>query len=146
VNTNLADKASACFEKGFSCSQAVFSTFAVEQGMDTKTALGASGAFGGGMAGRGEICGAASGAFMAIGLKYAKVQADDNAARDKTYALCRDFVRQFESEFGSLQCREILGYNVSSPEEYKAAKEAGLFRSKCQEVVRKAAQILTEIT
>jgi C_GCAxxG_C_C family probable redox protein len=146
VNTFLSEKAQSCFDEGFSCSQAVFSTFAVEQGLEKETALRVSGAFGGGMAGRGEICGAASGAFMAIGLKYAKVRADDSASRDKTYALCSEFSRRFEEEFGSLQCRTILGYNLSSPEEYQAAKEAGIFKSKCSQVVGIAAQILVEIT
>jgi C_GCAxxG_C_C family probable redox protein len=146
MNTELADRAAAFFNEGFSCSQSVFSTFAIEQGMERDIALRASGAFGGGIAGRGEFCGAASGAFMAIGLKYAKVRGDDNASRDKTYALCSEFARQFETEFGSLQCRDILGYDLRDPDEYRTARETGIFKSKCQAVVRKSAQIVSEIT
>jgi C_GCAxxG_C_C family probable redox protein len=146
MNTRLAEKAAACFEEGFSCSQAVFSSFAIEHGMEKDKALRASGAFGAGMAGRGETCGAVTGAFMAIGLKHAKIRADDNAARDFTYSLCADFIKRFEAEFGSIRCRDILGYDLKKPEEYQAAKEAGVFRSKCKVVVSRAAQIAADIS
>jgi C_GCAxxG_C_C family probable redox protein len=145
VNTHLPDIAKSFFEEGFSCSQAVFTSFAIDQGMDRETALRVSGAFGGGMAKRGEICGAVSGAFMAIGLKYAKIRADDNASRDTTYALCSEFTRQFEEKFGSVQCRDILGYNLGRMDEYNAAIEAGVMRQKCSQVVEHAAQVLSDI-
>lgn len=41
-----------------------------------------AGGFGGGMGYINETCGAVTGAFMLIGLKYGKVEVDDNAARD----------------------------------------------------------------
>jgi C_GCAxxG_C_C family probable redox protein len=146
LSASISHKAAECFAEGFSCSQAVFSVFALEEGMGREMALRASGAFGAGMAGRGETCGAVTGAFMAIGLKYAKVRADDNTARDYTYSLCGDFTRQFEAEFGSICCRDILEYDLMKPEEYQAAKEAGLFKQKCTQIVSRAAQIVSEIT
>ncbi len=81
MNISRIDSAVDCFTCGFSCSQAVFSTFAEKIGLDKETALRISGPFGGGMARMGDTCGAVTGAFMAIGLKYGKAKADDYAAK-----------------------------------------------------------------
>ena len=57
-------------------------------------------AFGGGMAHLGEACGAVTGAFMLIGLKYGRTKADDLEASDRTYAK----MRQFADRFKALHC------------------------------------------
>ena len=50
----------ARFGKGHSCSQAVFSAFAEQMGVDYKTAMNVASGFGGGMY-MGSVCGAVSG-------------------------------------------------------------------------------------
>lgn len=67
---NQSERAVACFKEGFSCSQAVFSTFAPQLGLECELALKVAGLFGGGMGRLGEVCGAVTGALMALGLKY----------------------------------------------------------------------------
>jgi hypothetical protein len=54
------DAAVARFGKGHSCSQAVFSAFAEQMGVDYKTAMNVASGFGGGMY-MGSVCGAVSG-------------------------------------------------------------------------------------
>ncbi len=63
---NKVDCAVACFSEGFSCSQAVFATYAKDMGMDYEMALKVSQAFGGGMGGMKGECGAVTGAYMVI--------------------------------------------------------------------------------
>ena len=65
--------AASRFEEGFSCSQAVLSAFSDLFDLELNLALKISQPFGGGIAHRGDICGAVSGAFMSIGLKQAHV-------------------------------------------------------------------------
>ena len=84
-----SDRAAALFEEGFSCSQAVFTAFSGDLGLDRDISLKLSQPFGGGMAHLGEACGAVTGAFMAIGLKYGRTRAADLEARERTYALMR---------------------------------------------------------
>ena len=69
MSSEKVEKAAAYFENGFCCSQAVFTTFATEYGMDEALALKIATQFGGG-ARKGEMCGSVSGALMALGLKY----------------------------------------------------------------------------
>ena len=66
---NNVEKAQGYFKNGFNCSQAVFTTFAVDLGMSEEMALKVATQFGGG-ARKGEMCGAVSGALMVLGMKY----------------------------------------------------------------------------
>jgi len=44
-----------------------------------------------------------------------------------------------------VNCTDILGYNLSVPDEYDEAVKANLFRTKCPTCVRDAAEILERI-
>jgi C_GCAxxG_C_C family probable redox protein len=139
------DLACARFEEGFSCSQAVFSAYAEQLGLDCGIALKISGGFGGGMGRLALTCGAVTGAFMAIGLKYGTIDAEDKETKEKAYALVREFADRFRSRHGSITCQELLGCDISKPEGEKVAREQGLFKTMCPRLVRDAAEILEEI-
>ncbi len=104
-----------------------------------------AGAFGGGMARMGETCGAVTGALMVIGLKYGMTQAKDEAARDKTYKLAQEFAERFKARHKSMLCRELLGYDLSKPEQRKAAFDKGLFTTICPQFVRDAVEIVEQL-
>jgi len=140
-----SDVAQASFNQGFTCSSAVFSSFADELGLNDTTARKIACGFGAGISRTGNICGAVSGAIMVIGLKYGKAEQGDDAATDKTRALTRDFIREFTQKNGSVNCTELLGYNLSNQDEYEAAAGAKLFRTKCPFLIRDAAVILEKI-
>lgn len=123
----------------------MLSSFGEEYGLDRELALKVAGAFGGGMARMGEQCGAVTGAFMVIGLKYGKTKAGDDGAREKTYALVGEFVKRFKSRHGSIVCRELLGYDLSNVEERAVARKKGLFTTLCPQFVRDAGEILEHI-
>jgi C_GCAxxG_C_C family probable redox protein len=139
------DLAVACFQEGFSCSQAVLSACSERFGLDRETALRVAGAFGGGMARRGETCGAVTGAFMVIGLKHGKIKAEDNAAREKTYELAKEFTVRFTSKNKTIICKELLGYDLSTPEGREAVKEKKLATTICPKFVQDAVEIVEEI-
>ncbi|MCX5858902.1 MAG: C-GCAxxG-C-C family protein [Proteobacteria bacterium] len=143
--SELSNKAVARFQEGFSCSQAVFSVFAEKHGLDRETALRISGAFGGGMARMGLVCGAVTGAFMVIGLKYGKTEAKDEEAKEKTYQQVKNFVERFRAANGSMICKELLGFDLSVPKEAAQAKEKGLFKNLCPRLVKDAVEILEEM-
>ena len=133
------------FRKGFNCSQAVLSVYAEEFGLCRETALKIACGFGGGMGRMALTCGAVTGAFMVIGLKYGNVDANEKEIKEKTYGLVREFARRFEKRNGSSICRELLGCDISEPEGLRSAKENGLFTSVCPGLVREAVEILEEM-
>lgn len=133
------------FKEGFNCSQAILSAYAEQLGLDRELSLKISGAFGGGMGRMGEICGAVTGAFMVIGLKYAKTRAEDEEKKEKTYRLVKEFVSRFKNRNGSIVCRELLGFDISTPEGMEQIKERNLFSVLCPKFVQDSAEILEEI-
>ena len=137
-----SEKAIAVFDSGYNCSQAVLSTLGPELGLDRVMALRVAGAVGAGMGRMGNVCGAVTGAFMVIGLKYSKTQDGENDLRDKGYALVRQFTQEFEAHNRSIVCREILGCDISTEEGVAQAREAGLFDTVCMKAVRDAVEIL----
>jgi C_GCAxxG_C_C family probable redox protein len=134
-----------CFMSRFTCSAAVFSAFSKDLGLDPDTAKKIACGFGAGISKTGNICGAVSGAIMVIGLKYGKVQADDEASTEKTRALVRQFIHEFTARNGSVSCTALLGYDLGDPKSYTAAKSSGLFVTRCPALVRDAADILEKI-
>ena len=139
------DLACARFEEGFSCSQAVFSAYAEQFGLDRETALKIAGGFGGGMGRMAQTCGAVTGAFMVIGLKYGAIDAEDKETKEKAYALVREFSDRFKSRHGSIVCQDLLGCDISKPEGERVAREQKLFKTICPKLVKDAAEILEEM-
>ena len=138
---NAVDLAIARFGKGHSCAQAVFSAFAEQMGMDYQTAVKLSSGFGGGM-GMGSVCGAVTGAIMAIGLKHGGL---DPKTKGQTAKLVREFTDRFKAQHRLLNCRDLMGCDVNTPEGRQTAKDKNLHATVCNAVVRDAARILTEL-
>lgn len=141
---NHVEKAEEYFCNNFNCSQAVFTTFAAEMGLDEEVALRIATQFGGG-ARKGEMCGAVSGALMALGLKYGHCHAEDAEEKGKAYQIAEDFMNRFTVEKGTVVCRELLGYDVSKAEDMQKIKELNLFKTVCPEMIRCATLIVEQM-
>ncbi len=135
------EKAVSIFNKGFSCSQAVFAAYAPDYGVDFETAMKLSTPFGGGIAGMGEICGAVSGAIMVIGLKYGRVKEEELDEKTKTYELTSYFIEKFKVNNKSHLCAELIDIDPKLGEEERSK----LKKEICTKAVTDAARILEEI-
>jgi C_GCAxxG_C_C family probable redox protein len=135
------NEAEECFSNGFNCCQAVLSAYGKELGLGEREALKIASGFGAGIAYMGDICGAVTGAFMVIGLKYGRFNAEDSEARDKTYMLIKEFIRIFKEKNGSIKCNELLDADISTEEGLKKANAANKFSTVCPKMVRDAAEI-----
>jgi C_GCAxxG_C_C family probable redox protein len=138
------DTAAAMFKEGFSCSQAVLGTYCEQFGLDKKQAYQISCGFAGGMH-LDQACGAVTGAFMVIGLKYGRKRADDREAKMKTAGMVVEFAKKFEMQHGSIDCTELLGCNISTLEGYQEAKKKDLFKQACPKYVISAVEILDKM-
>lgn len=133
------------FDSGFNCSQSVLAAFCNEFGLRDEIAFKIACGFGGGMGRAAKTCGAVTGAFMIIGLKYGQTQSNDKAAKERTYGLVREFADLFAKKHGSIECRELLACDISTPEGLKNANEKGFFKTVCPKCVESAVKILEEI-
>jgi len=142
---NNVEKAVKYFEDGFACSQSILAAYCDEYGLDRKIAFKLADPFGAGMRGLSETCGAVTGSLMVIGLKHGRIQADDIPAKEKAAELAQEFVKRFNDHHGATWCKELLGHDISIPEQHDIAKEQGFFETKCPNFVRDAAEILEDI-
>ena len=90
------EQAMTYFKAGYNCAQAVFLTFSDLTGFDEKTALHISAPFGGGFGRQREVCGAVSGAAMALGSVVAATDGSDAESKQKNYELVREFADRFK--------------------------------------------------
>ena len=136
-----AEKALELFANNFNCSQAVLTAFAPDLGLDEKLALMLGTPFGSG-ARNAEMCGAVSGALMVLGLKYGHFESENNEQKQRAYAIAVEFTKRFKERNGSIVCRDLLGYDLTRPEESACIKEKNLFRTVCPEMIRSAVEVL----
>ncbi|MBS7630128.1 C_GCAxxG_C_C family protein [Candidatus Bathyarchaeota archaeon] len=105
------------YDKNSGCSQSVL--LALQEGLmiGDLEAFKAATVLSGGVARRGETCGAILGGLMALGLAYGRERMENTNQYVKACKvadeICRDFQKQLEKEFGfkkplgSMLCREI---------------------------------------
>ena len=104
------EQAMALFREGYNCSQSVFVTYADLFGMDRETALKVSASFGAGIGRMREVCGAASGMFLAAGMLTGQTVGSDQKAKKKNYDVVQLLAAEFKKENnGTYICRELLG-------------------------------------
>ncbi|MGQ8338047.1 C-GCAxxG-C-C family protein [Sunxiuqinia sp. A32] len=137
-------KSSAALAKfsEFNCSQSVFSTFASEMGLNEAASLKIASGFGGGM-GCAETCGAVTGAYMVIGMKHGHAESDAEAKAYTKSQILR-FNELFKAKNGSLVCKELLGVDISNPQESEFARENDLFNKVCNKLIESSCDILEE--
>lgn len=132
------------FKQGLNCAQSVFCVFAQEGGLSREKALLIASCFGGGMR-CGEVCGAVTGALMAIGLNFGFTSMQNPADKARSNALAVYFEEQFIAKKQSILCRELLGYDLSDPEELAQITEQGLFGSICPQMITEAVRIVEKM-
>jgi C_GCAxxG_C_C family probable redox protein len=134
-----ANDAVDCFNHGFNCAQAVFSTYCEQLGLEKKTALKISCGFGAGMGRLGETCGAVAGAYLLIGLMHGKCDSDDNQSKEKTYELVQEFSKRFIERNQSTICRELIKVDFQSGDPQTIAAQV---KTVCPKMVRDASEII----
>jgi C_GCAxxG_C_C family probable redox protein len=140
-----AKEADNQFEKGYSCAPSVLSAYSEQFGLEKELALKIACGFGGGIGHTGRTCGAVTGAVMAIGLKHGQADANDEESRQETHKLVKEFIDEFTALHGSIECRELIGYDLSNPAELEAARTDGAREKKCRGFVHDAARIVEDV-
>lgn len=101
-------------DKGYNCAQAVLCALSDYTDLKEKTALAIAAGFGGGLR-SGEVCGAISGAVMALGMSFPFTDSTDTEAKDKIAALAKECVASAREKFGCVNCSELKGDKTRCP-------------------------------
>jgi C_GCAxxG_C_C family probable redox protein len=145
VNHPEVEQAVAFYKQGYTCTQSILASFARRYDLQQNLAFRIGEPFGAGTSCTGDMCGSVTGAIMVLGLQYGSTLSNDDAARSTTYQRVHELIQRFKEIHGSIQCTDLLGYNLSDPLQLQTVLEKGLFIQLCPNFVRDASQILVEM-
>ena len=132
--------------RGFNCAQSVLAAFGDQTHLPEQEALAVSGGLGGGVGGsHAELCGAASGAVLTLGLLYPHTQENSPEAKRRVYNVSREFLSRFQERFGGLcRCGELLAARIQPDGKTPAAQRMGL-TDHCSILIVTAVEITEEL-
>jgi C_GCAxxG_C_C family probable redox protein len=132
------------FDSGFNCAQSVLTPFARQMNIDVDMALKIASGFGAGMGRTQGTCGALTGAYMVLGLKYGKQMPDDDS-NDKVAGMIQDLTHKFESEHGFTNCKDLLNVDLTTNKGQDAFAKNNLHSTVCTLCVNSAVDLLEKI-
>jgi C_GCAxxG_C_C family probable redox protein len=100
------------FRSGFFCAESVLQAIAESQGIHSDLIPRIATGFCSGISRTGGMCGAVSGAIMGIDLVAGRNSPAESL--EVNYALVQKLIDQFEKQYGSVNCRQLLGCDLAT--------------------------------
>ena len=142
---DITEKVVSRFVEGYSCCESVLMGYAEAKKIRSDIIPRIATGFGGGIGRRGSVCGALTGAIMAIGLRFGRDKVDPDVY-DLCTAKSSECYGRFEKEFGDVRCRSLIRCDLSTPNGRSRYKKLGLKKSNCLKYVEAASKILLDLT
>jgi C_GCAxxG_C_C family probable redox protein len=100
-----------------------------EFGIESEVIPRIASCFGGGIGNTGAVCGAVTGAVMAIGL----IKERGNTMEDwlRVAAVAQEFRRRFEAEMETINCRELTGFDLTTEEGLESFMNSDIPQTVC---------------
>ncbi len=133
------------YRGGFNCAQSVLAAYAEELDLNNETALKIACGLGAGMGRMGDVCGAVTGAFLVLGMRYGMTDEEKQDDKEQTYNFVRILAERFSEKNGSIVCRELLGCDISTPSGFEEAVEKNLMETVCEGLLEDTVAILEDI-
>ena len=99
--------------------------------------------FCGGMARTDGLCGALVGGIMALGVLFGRNSSADS--HKKVYALTERLVGDFEKQFGSRNCSDLLGCNISTRAGETVFETRKLGKTLCLDITVKTTELVMQV-
>jgi len=141
MNDSIARRSAALFDAGFYCAESVLMAVAEVRNVECKLIPQIATGFCSGVARSCGMCGAVSGAILAIGLAMGRTSADESV--DDAYKAVRIVLDGFESEFGSSNCQSLLGCDLGTEDGQRFFQEGQLYDT-CKTYVARATALALE--
>ena len=145
MEKKASERAQELFAEHCNCAQSVYAASGAGSGMTEEQRLAVAAAFGGGVARQGEVCGALTGALMALGERgTARMAVDCAAGRDEVYDAAKVLMEEFRMTQGSILCRELTGCLLGTEEGHRDFVERKVRETVCMKLVAFAADRATK--
>ncbi len=147
MSNQQSERAVDLFSRNYNCAQSVYAASATRNGLSEAQRLALSAPFGGGIARQGEVCGALTGALLALGEAAGEAMAADPVAgRNALYVRATQLTETFRTAHGAILCRELTGCVLNTEEGQRTFKERGLHQNLCTKLVAFAAEQAVSMT
>lgn len=141
MNQVAIQRSKDLFESGYFCAEGVLTAIAESREVSSDLIPRIATGFCSGLARTGGLCGAVSGAILALGMVAGRDSADESV--DPVYGLVREVLDEFEAEFSSTTCLGLTGCDLGTDEGQRQFLERKQHES-CTEYVGEATRLALE--
>jgi C_GCAxxG_C_C family probable redox protein len=140
-DTDAVETALALHCQGFNGAQAVLSAFCKEMGIDRDQALKLGAGLGSGIGTLQTTCSTLCAGLMVLGCRCFDPEAPIES-RQLQYEEDSKLLLHFYKLFGSVECRDLLGINLTKPGGLKEARQKRVFQTRCPLFVKEVCRYL----
>lgn len=120
----------------YGCAETTFMTLKGVYGLDDPTDPAAAIALNGGIGYSGGPCGAITGAALAVGILAEQRIEEHDRAKLVARELVHGTMEAFGEAHGTVNCKELIGYDLRAPGQHETFVESGLWREACMSQIR----------
>ena len=128
-------------EEKFLCSEAVLMALSRCLGVSSEIIPRIATGFGAGIGREGEVCGALSGGVMGLGLRFGRSTVEDEDGERRPYWFSMELAARFREKLGHVRCVDLIGLDLSIPEDNQAYDARGLWETTCREIIMTATDL-----
>jgi C_GCAxxG_C_C family probable redox protein len=133
------------FKSGYFCAESVLLAIAENQGIQSDLIPKIATGFCSGISRTGGMCGAVSGAIMGINLAAGRSSPSESI--EPGYTLTQKMISHFERQYGTVNCRQLIGCDLATEEGQRYFMENHLLE-RCfqyaQDATRMAISLIAE--
>ena len=142
MSEQVSQRSRELFEGGFYCAESVLLAVAESKGIQSDLIPKIASGFCSGVARTGGMCGAVSGAIMAINLLAGRSSPAESVER--SYSLTQQLISRFEEQHGSINCPQLIGCDLATEAGQRTFQEDHLI-DRCKQYVGDAAGIVISL-
>ena len=145
MSDQASQRSRELFKSGYFCAESVLLAIAESRGIQSDLIPKIATGFCSGISRIGGMCGAVSGAIMGINLVAGRSSPSESL--EPSYALTQKLISQFERQYGSVNCRTLIGCDLASEAGQRTFMENNLME-RCyqyaEEATRMAISLMVE--
>jgi C_GCAxxG_C_C family probable redox protein len=126
----------------YGCAETTFMVLKAVYGLPEASDPAAAMALNGGVAYGGGVCGAISGAALAVGMLAERRLLDHRLAKRQARQTIAAYMDAFRRTHGSIDCRGLINQDLRSEEAHRRFIESGVWRTRCMAQIEFAVRSL----
>jgi C_GCAxxG_C_C family probable redox protein len=146
MNEQAPQRSIELFNSGFFCAESVLLAIAESQGIQSDLIPRIASGFCSGVSRTGGMCGAVSGAILGINLAAGRNSPDESI--ELSYFLTQELIDRFEKQYGSVNCRQLMGCDLATGAGQQYFVENNLMNSclkYAEDATRMAVSLISEM-